>query len=912
MKEIKIITDDGMSMHDKGQFFENLISKLFEKQRYQITNNVRFTGMEIDIIASHKDRNETAWIECKARLKEGLSSNDIYSFEAKVRKKQAEYGYFICTEEFKKEVAGTIREFEEDADKRYKHLIFWGPQKCIDILQEDKEILLPEYNLFHPYNVSKEILAYTTFGTWYVLLLTNGISPTHVSALNAKDGSAPDSSVLSKLFEKIEEINGLEVFSMGKSLGESQNNGSTELVSDIKSSENWYDYLPASIHHFIGRQNIRNRIYNFLGDVKNQSTNKRVFYLEGKSGWGKSSILSELRGRAKNKQNKNWLYVSVIDTRSAISDAFVQAAFQKTLIDSQRFHGIDPSNLHFTSKYDIITSDSIQAIFHKLKVDNKVLVLVFDQFEDVFKKPGLFEAFHRLLLQTSDSGSNFVIGFSWKSELTIPADLPAYSLWQQAKDSAELFSLESFRKAEIKGVISQLEREIKTPLLSDLKRKLEESSQGYPWLTKKLCIHVLNQIKSKVKQETIIDKQLDCRSLFQTDLESISSHEAKALKLIAKKANQGDFFDKTEVGETIDEKEVNSLINKRLIILSGTKYNIYWDVFREYLITGEVRETGESYILRMPADACCETLLLFKTGEKRSIGSLTKAYPNTISQSSMGNMVRQLRHLGLVEKTGDKFALTKLANIKTRQDFEKWAYNKLATHAVYIALLAKKTETIERSDILMEFKKSFPGFQFSENTWNIYVQFFINWITFAKLELANRLSTVSITGVARGRTGTIESFMPQNSFQALWDNFLKIYTKGSDDIPVATLQKILYDLKFMRLIEYKKGKVEFTLIANNVYLKRKTSQSRKLFAQCMARSAYVEKAIAHIGDKAHDKKSLRKIIQAELSHINSNTYRKFASGRIASWAEAYVEHDLRGTGSTHDGLLPEASFQNGE
>ena len=74
-KQIKIILDPTKSESQKGDFFEDLVRHIFETQRYDITQRVNFTGMEIDLIAKHKDRLETAYIECKAREK--LNSDSI-------------------------------------------------------------------------------------------------------------------------------------------------------------------------------------------------------------------------------------------------------------------------------------------------------------------------------------------------------------------------------------------------------------------------------------------------------------------------------------------------------------------------------------------------------------------------------------------------------------------------------------------------------------------------------------------------------------------------------------------------------------------------------------------------------------------------------------------------------------------
>lgn len=83
--------DPKISDSQKGNFFEDLVRRIFETQRYDITQRVNFTGMEIDLIAEHKDKVETAYIECKAR--ERLNSDDIRTFAFNVGHREANYGY---------------------------------------------------------------------------------------------------------------------------------------------------------------------------------------------------------------------------------------------------------------------------------------------------------------------------------------------------------------------------------------------------------------------------------------------------------------------------------------------------------------------------------------------------------------------------------------------------------------------------------------------------------------------------------------------------------------------------------------------------------------------------------------------------------------------------------------------------
>lgn len=55
-KKIIIIYNESSDNNKKGEFFEDLVEDIFYSQRYSMQKRVNFTGMEIDLIAHHKDR----------------------------------------------------------------------------------------------------------------------------------------------------------------------------------------------------------------------------------------------------------------------------------------------------------------------------------------------------------------------------------------------------------------------------------------------------------------------------------------------------------------------------------------------------------------------------------------------------------------------------------------------------------------------------------------------------------------------------------------------------------------------------------------------------------------------------------------------------------------------------------------
>ena len=166
------------------------------------------------------------------------------------------------------------------------------------------------------------------------------------------------------------------------------------------------------------------KITNLLKDIQEKKIPNRVFYIDGKSGWGKSSLLVALRGTYRNKYYKNKYFAYVVDSRSANSQSFISLAFTKMLekASKQDFIPSNLSSVFIPSHIDILGGNGIEELKKYLEENEKIVILVFDQFEDIFRKESILKSFFKLLTDINQHESNLVLGFSWKSETRISAD----------------------------------------------------------------------------------------------------------------------------------------------------------------------------------------------------------------------------------------------------------------------------------------------------------------------------------------------------------------------------------------------------------------------------------------------------------------------------------------------------------
>ncbi len=904
-KQIKIIFNKVDDSSKKGEFFEELVSAIFSKQRYTITERVNFTGMEIDLIATHKDRfNEKIYIECKAR--EALSSTDIKSFVFNAQFKDVPYAYFLSVSEYVHQVAGLIEEMGKK--KEYQNLYFWGPSKIIELLEEAGTVEKASFENYQ-IDIRKEILVYSYFGIFRVLILKTTTESQSFTVIDAKSNLPLENMEAIELIKKyLEELNGLSYLSLFKAKDNNYKPAIEEIptqvsetVAEVKQSDNWYDYLPTSRKHFVGRKDLLQDFSDYIHSIEKKSSFKRVFYIDGKSGWGKSSFVSAIRDKYSNKHNRNKYFVFAVDTRSANTNNFIALSFKAMIEKAYSNNFLDkefiPNSVEILSNFDILESDSMKKLIKYLKEVDKYLIIIFDQFEDVFRKQIIFKTFYKFLMDVNNLCGNVLLGFSWKTEINIPIDHEAYYLWQTIKSETYCIHMREFDSKEVLGVINQLQKSISLPLESSIKRRIIEGSQGFPWLTKKLCIHTYNQIRTGKSIEKLVEQELNIQALFESDLETLGSEEVKALKYIAKRAFDGNIFDAVEVDDVLDNKVVTALINNRLVVKSGTKYNIYWDIFRDYLVTGEIPTIGESYILRQTPTLCLKVFLSFAIKNEMTLEELTNMLNNTRTENSNLNILRELINLGLVSKKGFYYSVKCKTEEINKQYFIKFIRAKFAYYTPYIKLNNIGISITSFTQLINLLKDTFKGIDIKNETWELYAKNFISWISFLELQEFD-LQSIYISDRGYNKKLPVkkvkdqrESFTPQKTIQQDIEAFYEL-SKDIDNYDVSIHNKNLYDLSAIGVLYYWGGTVVLYKSGKDLLECKDQDEFDKKFAVLAKKPLKIQRAIELIKENdVKNAKEFRNIADELVENINSEIYRKHTLSKIYSWANFIIKEE---------------------
>ncbi|MCU8472683.1 restriction endonuclease [Vibrio vulnificus] len=651
-KSIIISVPSDYTTSKKGAFFEKLCAQILRKQSYEITGwEVRRSGMEVDVEAVHKPSSKKVYVECKFY-------NDKSTIDSKI--------VDLCFAQsfrgdFDKIALFSTVKLGKDAQTTYENFITKG----IDFSFYDSDEILSALevsglvanidNLNLQANISSATLLIhpEIDPVWLFQESSNG-SPTALIAY-VRQGHSVNTERVREILDTEGKLEELDIRQYQDKQNSNIENSSLsqpvtrEVVSGIVLADDIMDPKPCRPKDFIGRDDIQKEIWDFLESVRSSDSDCRVLSLTGSSGNGKSSLVANLAERFTNKKWKNKLYLYPIDVRSARGSRFVAEAVCKAFNTA-----IDDGFIEYEHKFSIENIDEItggtafRECAEYLERNNKVMVVFFDQFEEVFMKEelfSLFRSFRRFALDVSAEKTNVVVGFSWRTGIFLGDDNPAYGLWHDLRDHRTEKRLKTFDEKDSRKLISTFEAEADITLTKPLKARLIQQAQGFPWFLKKLCIHLFKKIKEGNSQEELLISQMQIKNLFEEDLDR-PSREVDCLKFVAKKSP----VDRYEATKEFGDKTVSQLISDRLLIKTGEKISVYWDVFRDYLTTNEAPVISWAFMPNYGTNMSLKLIELIKD-DAASIDELVER--TSYSKGTIQNIFIDLSSFSLVVKTSD-------------------------------------------------------------------------------------------------------------------------------------------------------------------------------------------------------------------------------------------------------------------
>jgi len=721
---IEVATISGAPPKTKGDLFENLSRDLLEASGYEVVEEIRITGAELDLLCKHSVSEKVIYVECKAH-KDKIPAATLRQLLGTVAGYDYFEGWLISTSEFSKDEKGFEDMWKRKPADEAGKLSFYTPSRIVRSLENASLIVEP------PTSEAVKIAGGSEFlGNWTLLISSYGIcwavytlragAPYGVLIFNAKNGrhieDAPTLDNISKLDCTLAEYN-LSIGIAESNELETSKSGKLPQVVEVQTGDSWDDYRPARPQDFVGREHSQKEILSFLSSIRDNESDTRIFAITGNSGLGKSSLVAKVRDRSRNKFHKNRYYTFAVDIRGAKTQSYISAALLTCLKDAQK-NGFGSSiELQLTDPSSPLSSQTISEYLTSLEEKQQVICLIFDQFEELYSKPELFSVFAAskdLMLDVAANKSNLALGFAWKTDSTTQQDHPAYHMWYELSDYRKVYKLDVFDTGEISKALTTFEKEVGFKLPAELRHQLDHSCQGFPWLLKKLCINLHESNKKGAETETVL-ADLDVRGLFEGDLETLTQQELACLKLVARNAPA----DWSEIIEISGISVLNGLVKKRLVVKSGDRLNVYWDIFRDYLLTGNVPIVPFNYI---PTSDVSSMLKVFSVLDKdKYLESSVIAEKTQHNEKTVWNIGADLVMLGLAERNGVAFRHRRGTQNPNEDMLLQGLREKMSKHALKVLLYKNRPgQQVSQKYIVECLKNCLPKASYNDNTWSVY------------------------------------------------------------------------------------------------------------------------------------------------------------------------------------------------
>ena len=512
-------------------------------------------------------------------------------------------------------------------------------------------------------------------------------------------------------------------------------------IVEVQGSTSDFEYQPpAAPKFFVGRK----RLASELVTLVSTRASGGVVVINAKSGWGKSSLSLRLR----NEVEKAGGAALVIDSRTAERPEFVVVALERLVRHAVERKVIKlPADAAFSSLQSIV--ETVRR--SEWRRSGKAVLIVFDQFENVFRNAVVTREFRNLAFLVQDVTVPITVAFAWKTDIVGWTEDHPYQLRDEIRGVADVTMLPPFGPGEVETLLRRLEKAMNAKLDKELRQQLREYSQGLPWLLKKLAAHILSEIEGGVTQEQLVRQSLNVEVLFEKDLQGLTPPEQQGLRTIARAAPvlMSDLD-----SDTIPNAVLESLLHQRLVVQVGERLDTYWDIFRDFLTTGRVA-IEDSYVVRYSL-AGAGILLRRVVGAGGDVGVPEAAAEAKTSVTAIFNAARELRLFGVLTREPNRLVVE--PTIMAAEDQEEAIRARVAQalrrhkmHTLAVQMIAQAAEPVSIAEFATALPTEFPAVEASADSWVTYARVTCQWMDYAGLI---RLTHAGMVRVDEGDAGS--------------------------------------------------------------------------------------------------------------------------------------------------------------
>ncbi len=595
MGKLKIFAS-GRSQHTRaqarGNLFAEMVTQVLYQDRYRVDRILQSdpARMEIDVQGKHRETGFPFYAACRFS-ETPMQERDLQAFFGRYMIKwhmdRRCHGLFIV-----------LPGLAEAASKFYRKHIKNNTHFTTFLYDEDDALKAMSRLPGHvspdqiagriPPDIGKSgegILLYTEKGMFwaYPIISRREKTPDKIALFDGKGELISDRSIIGYLTKLDPAIANFSNISTGKT-GPLQPGlfQDADPIVEVNGSSSCFEYqFPASHRYFVGRKSLFSDLDLFSNQVIHNRTTHRGIIFEGPTGWGKSSMAL---ASVAHLQKMGHVAVAV-DCRTASSATFIPRVIEYTL---GTFGDLDGEIVETYQKKKISGFDSAVRIIldvgQFLESQNKLLFIFFDPFEKILFLPDVLNQIKTLFLKIVEKQTPIILGFTWDKDLVLSSHAFSNKQLDAVADECRKMIVTTFSKAEMGMLLKRLGKELDETLTKGLQSFLEKFSQGYPWLLKMLCFHVMVARQSGISQSKIPGILLGIEELFHQELQNLSDKEQTTLHQIAKSIPGRP----SAPLETFNPQTIQKLRHQGLIHRIGNTVDISWDIFRDYLNTGDL------------------------------------------------------------------------------------------------------------------------------------------------------------------------------------------------------------------------------------------------------------------------------------------------------------------------------------
>jgi hypothetical protein len=720
----------------KGILFEELLQVYLKKSGYDVELRKKHSSLEYDLEGVSPFTTQKIVGEAKAHNK-NMSGQDVAAFFGKLvplgLMDKKVHGLFLSLSPLTPEAEDFYSSVEHHGlTTKVGKVLYNGITEALGLPEDntlEKDSNLKGYDLFLS-NILK-----TDIGVFKLNILRekNKGTPTTFSVYNSDGVLIQDKLFFENLKNNLPELSGLDFLLEQNDSNQNQKKQVTrEILSGLTLGTDWADYrLPAGPSVFVGRKKFLDKVSIHISseDIPH------VIQIKSRSGVGKSSFISYLE----NKLSLDGYPTELHDSRDV-----------KTIYDVFSLIG------RFTKSKNTPTNflevDQQLKILQESLGQSKAIFFV-DQFESTFTNSDIYECYEYIADSITRIKGNIYIVFARKNDQLTTYDDSKISL-NRINSLSKNYTLPDFEPSEAILLIEKINESNENILSKEILPYILEFAQGFPWLLKRTIAHVLKLAKQGDSQRDLIGVGLKLDDLFEEELEGLDEIERDYLPKIAAKLPA----DLNELHVLFDEdprlaKILDKLTTSRLVRLSGSTYDTYNDVFKEYLVYKKLPEFRPITIYRMyPKSVISQFHKLIKLKNITKFDIYTIKSELDVSSGTAFNLVKELRNLDLlgVSKAGEWVIPTNVMDIYSQGKLAGYLRRRLTDNQLVEGLLRRilSGDKVYENDISLYFSRSYPFIEASEKTWSLYSTILKSWLLALKLIEIRKNGELSITAIS--------------------------------------------------------------------------------------------------------------------------------------------------------------------